>query len=312
MRINKTNKMDRREFITTISTAYLGTILMPHLLFSQQENNEDKGPLEKILENKNLTWKEKEMYENLNMMMNSAIQDKGNHPLNRCRLHLKFNDDEAIIRIKPEYISKIPKRLRMLVYLFDEDQWYSSTAIHDLKLCLYSKHETKISYKIHELNLNQHRKRSNYWEIRNRRLEGNQIYKKMEKGLYTISSKLKIKKKDIKEVLWAMGYLQDMKGYDLKEKLGYMGNLIAEDHVWLSEIKYDGFPSFLWQADVGVRVPKLLDIKISRGEESIVGYALSVRCARFPKNRLLTKKELSKRAGVFVPFDLKKFIGKSK
>ena len=299
--------MDRRKFLKTMLGGSVCAFLMPSLLFGQMKTakKNPKTLLEYIIANPDIDRKEKEAYKNLNIIMNNAIRYKG-VPLPACRIHLNFGDEDWPVKIQPEYYDG---KLRFLVYFLDEKEWYNSKSIYDFHLYYFSENETKLSIKTFEVNLNQLRGLTNYWDIRERRLEGEEIVNKFEKGLYTVTKKLfKVRKKDLKEVMWGIDYLKDMISYERKQELVQIANLITGNHVYVRDLKYNAFATFLWQADKGVRAVKLAEFEISRGELSCSCYGIAMRGVKFEgKNRILSRPE-----GVFVPFNLEELIKKPK
>jgi hypothetical protein len=301
--------INRRRFIRTLALSPIAYFIPP-LLFSQESEiktakKNPKTMLEYILADPNINDDEKKGYKNLNTIMNSAIKYQGN-PLSIHTFHFDLDNEDCAIRVQTEHKNG---KLRFIIYFPNEKEWYNSRSFMDLHLYWFSENETKLSLKTYEINLNQHNGFVSYWDIRERRLEGEEIIDKIEKSMYTVTKKLfKIKKKDMKEIVWMTDYLKDMINYERKQELTQIGNLITGNHVYIRDLYYNAFASFLWQADKGARAVKFIEFEIARGEASCSCFGIAARAVKFKGQRRI----ISRPEGFFVPFNLEKLTTKPK
>lgn len=239
------------------------------------------------------------------------------HTLCEHRLPFKRDGDQSQFNVRFQYVCG-PKggagTIRGLFYLEPYD-WYSVKAIDNLKLWLFSTEETRVSAKIYELNVNHAHKTTVHESITERMLLGDYIVEQVgTEPVFTLLSKLKIKKSDIKKFLKAAGIIGEVLDYWEEEEIKSIATKIAGDHVWLTEFNIRGFGKadenvFLYPNTV--RAPKLFEIEIIEGAKYTVGFALKgeSRVYALEKGGLIQvygvrKSEVSAKAALNIDFYL--------
>lgn len=243
--------------------------------------------------------------------MNDALKLKGQKI---CGYRLPF-DDGSNLNVRAEYICG-PRggsgKLRVLIYL-DKEDWTSSKGLDVVDLWLFSTEETELSKKIYEVNLNKLTNKATYVPVSEVLHEVDYIVEEFKEKGYALLKVFKIKKTDINTFLKTKGVIDRISDYQLKETVIEMGNIVAGDHVWPNELKYHGYGKIL-DLDLFLegkvkRAPKCLDIEISRGENSIVGWALKAVSRDYKVEKYGTRRVKSE-AFYFGPLNMKEYVKK--
>lgn len=215
-----------------------------------------------------------------------------------------FEDKESELHIKFQYVTG-PKggagRIEALFYLEPYD-WYSHKAIDNLKLWLFSTEETKVSTKIYEINVNHAHKTAVYESITERMLIGDYVVENVfGEPLFTLLSKLKVKKNEIKKFLKAIGVIGDIIDYWEEEEIKDIATQISGDHIWLTKFEINGFGGGIKGYDENValypntvRAPKLYKIEIFEGAKKTIGFAVKGKLRKYVEKKGLVKTKIEK------------------
>jgi hypothetical protein len=208
----------------------------------------------------------------------SALKLNG---LEVCKYSLPFdNKIDEKLNVRTEY-SRGPRggsgALRFLVYL-DEENFFTNKGLYEVRIFFYSTHETNMSRKEYVVNYNQQKDIMTYDGEDKPRNETDMLLDRFSTVGYTLLKKLKIDKQDVQSFVKINDFLKDVREYSLREDLINQGNLITGDHVWLNEISYYGYGKFDQDVfmDKVARAPKVFDVEITMGEESIKAFTLLV------------------------------------
>lgn len=276
------NKEDILKYFLIFSS--ISTISQPSFLFSQKKSDLEKRIEQAINEDYNIG-KDDELYDKINERMFQALhpEPKG-YPLPGQNFRIKISNDYVPIHIKSEYF-KGPKgagpALRVTIYL-DKHFWHSKKGIFHAKLILFGTNEMSISKEMYEVNVNRRQKYVTNAPLKYVKLEGDYFPEKTESMVYAILKKAKIKKKDINQIFWAKGILEDIKDYDLQQKIIEKGNEITGQSVYFKVLDYKGYGFFDYKNFVGsIRNPLLLRAEILRGESNIKAMGLILDIADF-------------------------------
>ncbi len=289
--------MNRREFLK-YSASEVISLLLASSLFGY-----DQGfmkTLEEIVSGEMSDKKKEYLSKRLDETMEMATKFRGTH-LATHSFPFEMKDGGGKINIQFECIQGkkgYGKGLRTLVYL-DRESWRSlRRGIYSAWLVFFSTKETKISSKIYELNIDQHYGYVNYEPLKQRVIEGDYYIEKVKGGVFTILKKAKIKKKDINKIFFIKDVAKDIKQFKLDKQFTDIGNRITGDRVWKNEFYYDGYgflDDILFEGRL--RAPKVIDLEIMRGEDSIKGYAAIVEVVDYKNLYVLKKPVILKRIG---------------
>ncbi|MGB9707899.1 MAG: hypothetical protein ACPLXC_01035 [Candidatus Pacearchaeota archaeon] len=282
-------KIDRREFLKILGLGTIGLLAKPLMTFGQNYGYKGKGDIE--------------------TRMNDALKLKGEKI---CGYTLPF-DDSSELNVRMEYICG-PRggsgKLRALAYL-GEDDWKNSKGLDQVIFWFFSIDETEISKKVYEVNLDKVKNEAIYSSAAEVMHEVDYIIEELKGKGYAMLKVLKIDKKDVEEFLRLKGIVDRISEYQLRRTITEMGNTIAGDHVWPNEVEYHGYGVF----DIDIfmdkkvrRAPKLVEFEISRGESSIVGWALKA-ISRDYKVHARGNDRINSKAVYCAPLDMRTLTG---
>jgi len=312
--------MTRRAFLK-YSASGIASLLFANSVFGYDYQG-FLETLEELVSGEMSDKKKKYLYENLDRAREIATKYKGIHlTTHNFPFEMKDRQDQGKINIQFECIQAKPgygKGLRTLIYL-DKESWKSiRRGIYSAWLVFYSTKETKISSKTYELNIDQHYGYVNYEPIEQRVIEGDYFFEKLKGSVFTILKKAKIYKKDIDKVFFVRDIIKDVKKFGLDKKLTDLGNRITEDRVWKNEFYYNGY-SFIDDRlfEGKLRAPKVVELEILRGEDSIEGYAAIIEIIDFKnvrepvfKKKILSTRRTGGKGAIAAPLPIKELIKK--
>ena len=309
-------EMNRREFLKFAGLIGLSGFLLNTSLFAYDGLMET---LEEIVSGEISDKKKKRLSEKLDYVMKIATKQRG---LLLAEHRFPFEmKDKGKINIRFECIQGkkgYGKGLRTLIYL-DEESWKSiRRGIYSAWLVFFSSEETKISSKIYELNIDQTYGYVNYEPIKQRTIEGDYFEDKFKGSVFTVLKKAKIKKKDINKVFFVKDIVKDIQKFNLDKKFTDIGNMIIGDRVWKNEFYYNGYGFIDDRLFEGkLRAPKVIDLEIMRGENSIKGYAAVVEVIDFKnikeplfKKQILGTKRTKGKGAIAAPLPVEKLMKK--
>jgi hypothetical protein len=281
--------------------------------------------LDMALQNPDLTEKEKTLYKNTNTILNGSLKQEGR--VFYCRpCTTKVNGEDVYYTIKADY-SCGPRggngMLNLWFYLNEERGWYNEKGIGNLRWFLLTEKKPKMSKKVYEVNVNSHTGTVNYTDVDQRLMELSYVFNKSQDMFYQIAKKIKIDKKDIEKIFYWRNVANDLSKYQDKQRAVQFGNLEKLNHIYVTELNYEGCGKLDLKSDWGrtlgagggtLRAPKLVKIEISIGKLGIVGFnaqgdifdfsegnaVIVKRTGKFSVTDTLKVREAAKAAGVDV------------
>lgn len=261
--------------------------------------------LEMALQDPNLGEKDKNLYRNINKVLSGSIKPKGK--IFYCKqCTTKVNNEDVYFTIAADYLCG-PRggngTLNLWFYLNEERGWYNEKGIECLTYYLMTETKPSMSKKTFEINVNTYAGTVNYIDVDKRLVELSYVFNKSKDMFYQLAKKIKIDKKDIEKVFYWWNIKKDLEKYHTEQHAVQFGNLQELDHIYLTELNYEGIGRFDLKSDWGkkiantggtLRAPKGVKIEISTGELPIIGFNVQGKLFDFSEGNVAIVKKTGK------------------
>ena len=288
-----------KEFLA--GAAIFGMLAGP-LQLAQAQHFRQRTALERVLQNPNLSEKEKEFYKNEKRIMDGAMRPEG-RVFYFKRDSAQVGKQWAYFNVEADY-SCGPRggngTLNLRFYLDEDGGWYNEKGIGNLAWELMTAKRPKISKRVYEVNVNHYAKTTNYVPVEQRLIVASYMFSKSQDMLYQVAKKIKIDKKDIEKIFYWWSVKKELTDYAHNQEYIQFMNLRTLDHIYLTEIFYEGCSRLDLKGNIGEslgaprgtqRASKLVKIEIPTGELEIAGFNVHGYLFDFSENPITINKE---------------------